>query len=333
MSSKYRQAWIIQTLLMVILLTLVSCGKWGWETIETDNEEMLNVFGLISLDDSLKSFVIVHKTLDTAGPDEVLVGEDTIYYQVSEWYNIDTGLMESDTFWYNPPWVRTVYESRYLVKDAEVIISDGTRDYRFERVDSDVNNDYYWDTNLLNDPAIYRNVDSSFIPQFNTQYNLSITTPAGLELHGEVTTPPRPQIIESILPDTISIKELFQIQWEYAGDYPATITTDKGGWESYICGINQFGIIEPGDTTWNSSIESYCYEDNSDESTTTSMNIRLRFMDENYYKYFLATDNDVESISNFLIGEGGIGLAHGVEGGYGVFGAMSAARLQRIVRP
>ncbi len=119
------------------------------------------------------------------------------------------------------------------------------------------------------------------------------------------------------------------------GDYAATIATGdlSQSWDKYICGLDQFGIIEAGDTTWNSSIQSWCFEDNTNQDIVTSIDIRLRLADENYNKYFLAANDDAAAISNFLVGEGGIGSAYGVEGGFGVFGAISADWTKRVAIP
>ncbi|MCF6239659.1 MAG: hypothetical protein L3J79_12810, partial [Candidatus Marinimicrobia bacterium] len=186
-----------------LFILLASCGNWGWESIETDNEEQLNVFGLISLDDSLESFIIIHKTLDTAGPDQITVRQDTVFYETWSWYNQDLGIMVYDTSWYDPPWVRSIFESLYLVKDAEVSISDGNQSYLFERNQlQDPNGGSFWDGNLFQDQAIYKNIDGTFEPTPNTEYLLHVSTPDGLELNGSLPTPSIPHINESELSDT-----------------------------------------------------------------------------------------------------------------------------------
>lgn len=324
-------------LVIFMFMMMTSCGNWGWEAIDTDNEEKLNIFGLISLDDSLASFVIVHKTLDTAGPDAEIVGYDTVFYEAWEWFNEDTGMFERDTFWYDPPWIRTLRESLYIVKDATVIISDDDQSYHFIRspgLVTDPRYDFYYDA-FFSDPAIYLNTDGTFEPKPNTEYMLSITTPGGHHVTGSLTTPPLPRIKVDELDDTLSINRLFAVNWQYQGDFNTTISTGKASddWEKYICGMDQFGVIEPGDTTWTSTIDSWCLENEPPEEIVVLMDLRLRYLDENYYRYFLASDDQVENISNFLIGEGSIGTAYGIEGGFGVFGAMSADWVTRYARP
>jgi len=322
----------------LLFLLLASCGNWGWEAIDTDNEEKLNIFGLISLDDSLSSFVIVHKTLDTAGPDAEIVGYDTIYYESWEWYNEDTGLFERDTFFYDSPYIRTIRESLYVVKDATVTITDGSQNYSFVRspnfgTEGEGREDYWYD-DIFSDHGVYINTDLSFSPTPNTEYTLTITTPSGHNVTGSLMTPAHPRIKQDDLADTLFINSLFDVGWHYNGDFNTTITTGfpSQNWEFYVCGIQQFGVIEPGDTTWTSSVESWCLETQTDDDVSP-IGVRLRYLDENYYRYFLATDEGVENISNFLIGEGGIGTAYGIEGGFGVFGAMSADWVTRYATP
>ncbi|MBT4420369.1 MAG: DUF4249 family protein [Candidatus Marinimicrobia bacterium] len=324
---------------MLSLIVIISCGNWGWEAIDTDNKEKLNIFGLISLDDSLSSFVIVHKTLDTAGPDQEIVGYDTIYFDSWEWFNDDTGMFVRDTFWYETPYIRPIRESLYVVKDATVIISDGSQDYTFVRspnfgTEGEGREDYWYD-DVFSDHGVYVNTDGSFSPTPNTEYSLSVTTPGGHNISGSTITPVIPRIKVDQLEDTLSLNSLFELNWHYDGEFNTTITSGFASqdWEKYVCGMRQFGLTEPGDTTWTSTIDSWCLESVPNEEVFAPMDIRLRYLDENYYRYFIATDDEVENISNFLIGEGSIGTAYGVDGGFGVFGSFSADWVNRYATP
>ncbi|MCF7823541.1 MAG: DUF4249 domain-containing protein [Candidatus Marinimicrobia bacterium] len=324
------------SILSLLIILIVSCGNWGWESIETDNQERLNVFGLISLDDSLESFVIVHRTLDTAGPDAFISRHDTIYFEIWDKYNENAGQFEPDTFWYDPPIIMDIYESKYFVKNASVTISDGTQEFSFVRSPrSRSSSEYFWYENIFQDSAIYLNVDHTFHPQPNSEYFLHISTPDDLELTGSLMTPNIPSIYGANLPDTLSMLNQFEVSWKYSGDYHSSITTGQKveDYPTYICGINQIGAIEPGDTTWFSVNDPGCFEQTPEPNSSSEITIRLRFLDENYYNYFMGTDSDIADISNFLVGTGSIGAAIGVENGYGVFGAISADRITRIAIP
>ena len=328
---------LVVTITLLSLLMFISCGNWGWESIDTDNEEKLNIFGLISLDDSLESFVIVHKTLDTSGPDERTIGMDTIYYNVYEWYNEDTGLFESDTHWFEEPWIQTISEPLYIVKDASVIISDGTQNFEFHRQPPNLVSEYsYWRDDYLSDHARYVDTTGLFIPQVNTKYSLTINTPDGLAISGSLTTPPRPVIYESTTIDTVSMRQPFQVSWVNDGDYTTVVATGYSQYdyynEVYLCGMEQQSAVEPGDTTWTSRTDPYCFEDFHNPDLVVAMDIRVRFVDESYDKYFVQGGGNPQDISNILIGEGGIGEGFGIEGGFGVFGAISSSRIKRHAR-
>ncbi|NQV42746.1 MAG: hypothetical protein HQ506_10345 [Candidatus Marinimicrobia bacterium] len=334
---RFAKEFLLQTSTITIILTLfISCGNWGWESIDTDNEEKLNIFGLISLDDSLESFVIVHKTLETSGPDDRVVGSDTIYYHVIEWYNEDTGGVESDTNWYEEPWVQTITEPLYIVKDATVIISDGTQDFEFHRQQPNLDNHYfYWRDDYLVDLARYVDTTGQFTPQANTLYTLTISTPGGLAVTGSLTTPSLPVIYESTTIDTVSMRQPFQVSWAYAGDFTTLVATGYPSddyREFYLCGMEQQSAVEPGDTTWTSTTDPYCFDEFGNSDQISEMDIRVRFVDDNYAEYFVHGGGDAGDISNILIGEGGIGEGFGIEGGFGVFGALSSSRIKRHAR-
>lgn len=91
------------------IIFLFSCGKFEWEDVEIDYDPELNVFGLISLTDSIESFVQVHRTMD-----------------LEEYYSSD---------YYRD-------HDRYVVDDAHVFISDGDDTSTFELVND---NNYYSD--------------------------------------------------------------------------------------------------------------------------------------------------------------------------------------------
>jgi len=323
-------------IIVLIFLVVASCGNWGWESIETDNEEKLNIFGLISLDDSLESFVIVHKTLETSGPDEITIGMDTVFYNVYDWYDEETEMFQSDTHWYEDPWIHAITEPLYIVKDASVIISDGTQNFEFHHRPPTFTSQYsYWRDEYLYDLALYVDTTGLFIPQANTHYTLSISTPGGLAVSGSLTTPPQPVIYESTTIDTVSMRQPFQVSWVYSGDYTTVVSTgypNDDYYEFYLCGMEQHSTVEPGDTTWTSSTDPYCFEEFYNPDQVTEMDIRVRFVDDNYDKYFVQGGGDSEDISNILIGEGGIGEGFGIEGGFGVFGAVSSKRIKRFAR-
>ena len=287
-------------------ISLSKCGKWGWEDVTSDHEPVLNVFALISLDTTIQSFVRVRKTLGLEEPERAIVRKDTIWYGDGPYdYRL-----------------RDLWESQYLAKDATVTISDGTNDHVFSYVNFE--HDYYWD-----EQAIYLDTLNQFHPEPNTKYLLNVSTPDGKQLTGEVTTPPIPSIYSEQIPDTIHIRKTFTVTWKPLETVHSLIRTSPILY--WICGSEQRDVMEPGDSSWTSSIVDCHYYEN-ESSEPDSLMIELRTLDDNYYEYFLKHAWEDEFVS-FLLGGGNPGLALGVEGGYGVFGAIASNRVYRVVVP
>ncbi len=79
-----------------------------WEDVTSDHDPVLNVFGLLSADSILTSFVRVNRTLDMEEAADSLI-RDTIGGTIF-----------------------IIYTSRFLIRDAEVIVSNGVNEYIFE---------------------------------------------------------------------------------------------------------------------------------------------------------------------------------------------------------
>ncbi|MBC8484732.1 MAG: DUF4249 family protein [Bacteroidetes bacterium] len=293
-------------------ISLSKCGKWGWEDVTSDHEPVLNVFALISLDTTIQSFVRVHNTLGLEEPEKVFVRKDTIWYGEGPY----------------DYWLRDLWESKYLVKDAVVIISDGNNDYTFSYINLDYDNWEYYDY-YRGEESIYLDTLNKFHPQPNTTYFLDVSTPDGKQLTGEVTTPPIPVIYSKQIPDTVYIRKTFTVTWKPLETVHSLIQTSSILY--WICGAEQRCVREPGDSSWTSSIVDCHYYEN-ESSEPDSFMIELHTLDDNYYEYFIKHAWEDEFVS-FLLGGGDAGLTIGVEGGYGVFGAIAADRVYRVVVP
>jgi len=298
---------------MFIILGFLRCtNNWNWEDVTSDYIPELNVFGLISLDEKIPTFVQIHKTLGLEGPTWKTTNKDTI--------------------WYGPGpydyWIDEQQESLYDVKDASVFISDGEKDFPFSLL-SDF--DPKWELYPYLDEAIYFDQQNQFFPEPNRTYYLSVTTPDGLSVMGEVTTPPIPQLHTNLPPDTVYHKKTYSITWDPLFSVKVSIrTTVLYHW---LCGSNQIAILNEGDSSWTSSVENcergWIYDT---ESEADSIQIEIRSMDNNYYQYFIKHAYDQEFV-NFLLGGGASGYSFGVEGGLGVFGAIATDRIYRVFVP
>ena len=326
-------------LVVGILMVLAACGRYGWEPVEDAGEEKLNVMAILALDDSVESFVVVHRTLGTRGPSFVRFLEDSAYSVVYTIYDNDGNIIGFDTTYYDA----YIDSSLYLVPGAEVFINDGSQDYRFIARDSE--NENRWYQPLLEGPAAYFPEDTSFSPLPNTTYTLRVTAPDGLSITGSVTTPPIAQIHTASLADTLSVRLGYKLTWDFVGPFAGDVATGipypndptEETWEEwdYICGSDLYGLFQKGDTSWTAVMPHWCVEDwvYQDPDAENNLLIRLRLFEERYYNYFIVNNEGSVGITNFLLGPGNIGVSEGIEGGYGVFGAYSAARVERIVIP
>ncbi len=331
----------IKILLLVLLLGILgTCGRYGWEPVDVKTEPRLNVMAVLALDDSVESVVVVHRTLDTKGPSFIRTRNDSAYYYLVPLFDENNQFIGYDTVW-NRGYIDS---SLYLVPDADVRIQDDQQEWRFTLHQPDSGDRFY--APLTGGSAAY--YSSGFEPQPNTTYTLSIHTPAGLTASGTITTPPVPVIRQGDLADTLSIKNTFSLRWQYAGNVAGDIAAgvpysywDEEGEDGiWICGSDQYRLFHRGDTTWTSAYPSFCIE-NADwlDPIYDSLNvsapyeIRLRYFDENYYRYFMVNSEGNVSVTNFLLGAGNIGTSEGIEGGFGVFGAFSTTRIHRILKP
>ena len=72
--SKY-----IKLFISVFIIFLTACEvDNNWEKIEADYNPELIVFGLISLDPEIDSFVKVYRTLELSEESEIVINNDTI---------------------------------------------------------------------------------------------------------------------------------------------------------------------------------------------------------------------------------------------------------------
>lgn len=291
---------------VAFLVIVTGCGKWGWEDVESDREPVLNVFALISLDSETPSFVRVHRTLGLEGWDMEIVKDTTWYGEGPDDYAVND-----------------VYVSRYFVRDATVTISAGIEDYPFYFSQEAYEHSWYEEVNYVDTLGL-------FSPEPSKTYFLTVSTPDGMNLTGEVTTPPIPHIYVEEISDTVSHKKTYVVRWKSLGNTKVFLRVNSiGRWN---CGSDQWVVLENGETSWTSVVKDCGSWWRPDEEEPDSILIELTSMDENYYNYFIKYADEDEFV-NLLLGGGNTGLAYGVEGGYGVFGAIATDRIYRVLVP
>jgi len=292
-------------IISLLSFTLIGCLSLApdleWEDVTSDHDPVLNVFGLLSADSILTSFVRVHRTLDM---------EET------------ADSLTRDTIGGN---IFISYTSRFIIRDAEVIVSNGENEFLFEYTD------YSFDLNgSLSE--VYQYQGDDLYPQPGETWTLNVTTPGGLSVTGETIIPPLPQISSEELPDSFQLDQTMEITWQpmadnyqimNIGNYLGYFGYDDYYGGGFSCGLWQENIIKPEEESWTYRRD-ICDESYDQEWDEDLLLLNLMSMDNNYFDYFIKF-REVE-FSSSTIGEGGFGRSFGIDGGIGVFGSVAIDR-------
>jgi hypothetical protein len=300
--------------LILIATFFMSCGDWGWQSVESDHESTLNVFALLVAEpDSSYGFVIVNQTLRLQDIEKVYLGSDTVYY----------GQDSSEDFY-----IDDVYKSGYDVLDATVIISHGDTNWIFYDEPDSIWYSY-------DNESKYIDTTDTFHPIPGETYNLLVETPDGRSVSGSVTVPLRPNIREESVSDSVSNKAPYSVAFSPVSDNGIFRIKTYLKYENYsYCGSDQSGIIASEmDTIWTSRVKDCGDWWGNAEDGPVAFQITLESIEPNYYAYFIENGDEDEFIS-FILGDGGsTGKSFGIEGGYGLFGAISSDKIERIFVP
>jgi len=294
--------FIIISLLSFTLFGCLSLSpELEWEDVKSDHDPVLNVFGLLSADSILTSFVRVHRTLDMEEAADSLT-RDTIGGNIF-----------------------ISYTSRFIIRDAEVIVSNGENEFLFEYTD------YSFDLNgSLSE--VYQYQGDDLYPQPGETWTLNVTTPGGLSVTGETIIPPLPQISSEELPDSFQLDQTMEITWQpmadnyqimNIGNYLGYFGYDDYYGGGFSCGLWQENIIKPEEESWTYRRD-ICDVNYYQEWDEDLLLLNLMSMDNNYFDYFIRY-GEVE-FSSSTIGEGGSGRSFGIDGGIGVFGSVAIDR-------
>ena len=286
-----------------------------WEDVEADYEPELNIIGVLSGDTLVTSFVRVHRTLRVDEAADTLM-RDTIFGNVVPYY-----------------------ASRFIIRDAQVTVSNGTKDYTLQLMKSVEDNR----RENLYEAYVYNGEDLN--PKPGEKWTLSVTTPGGLSATGETIVPPLPQLNKEQLPDSFNTNQTMDIFWAAQLDNYQLVNVNN--YQSYFfyddydteegknynsCGFWQELVVSPGDTVWTYRRD-ICEDavrigETNDYETEDFLLINLMSMDSNYHNYFLKYGGSGEDgeFSSLFLGQGGSGRSFGIQGGIGIFGSIGFDR-------
>ena len=292
---------IISLLSFTLFGCLISEPELEWEDVTSNHDPVLNVFGLLSADSILTSFVKVHRTLNMEEAADSLT-RDTIGGNIF-----------------------ISYVSRFIIRDAEVIVSNGENEYKFEY------SDYSFGLNgSLSESYQYQGND--LYPQPGETWVLNVTTPEGLSVTGETIIPPLPQIFSEELPDSFQLDQTMEITWQpmidnyqimNIGNYLGYFGYDEYYGGGFSCGLWQENIIKPEEESWTYRRD-ICDVSNNEEWDEDLLLLNLMSMDNNYFDYFIRFGEG--EFSSSTVGEGGSGRSFGINNGIGIFGSVAIDR-------
>ena len=301
--SKYIQLYFF---IFAIFFTACEVDN-NWEKIEADYDPELIVFGLISLDPEIDSFVKVYRTLELSEESEIIASTDTF---------------QTDDSTY----IFSNYEPAGLIKNAEVSIASNGTSIPFNFVSSQLferEKNHYLDTLGI------------FIPQPGTIYTLNISVPGYPLVKGELLTPLIPVLIDSLIQDTISIKRDYDIVWEKLNSGKGILTGRLGGVkdgevsDSFIdCNPNLDRVVDIQEGSYK-VLAKIC--DDPPLDIMLPFKIGLMTMDDNYYQYFIKGEGS--KYNNFLLGsETSAGYSVGIQGALGVFGSIASTMTTVLIK-
>ena len=286
-----------------------------WEEVEADYEPELNIIGILSRDTLVTSFVRVHRTLRVDEAADTLM-RDTIFGNVVPYY-----------------------ASRFVIRDAQVTLSNSTKDYTLQLMKSVEGNR----RENLYEAYVYNGGDLN--PKPGEKWILSVTTPGGLSATGETIVPPLPQLNKEQLPDSFNTNQTMDIFWVAQQDNYQLVNVNN--YQSYFfyddydteegknydsCGFWQELVVSPGDTVWTYRRD-ICENavrigETNDYETEDFLLINLMSMGSNYHNYFLKYGGGGadEEFSSLFLGQGGSGRSFGIQGGIGLFGSIGFDR-------
>ena len=209
MSSKF----ILFIILPIFFIN--SCYKpTEWEDVTADYDPVLNIAGIISLDENIESFVGVYRTTELSEVSMEFSGiVDTIEWE----YDNEKGFL-----------VDSLFDPAGFIDSAIVTIFSGTDSFTF---------------NFNKDERTY--VNNDFKAEENTEYNLRVEVNGFDMVTGKLTTPFIPELDTLQIPDSLTASTSYEIFWINNQDSSKTGLLIGNLIESHVwCGGEFYSLID-----------------------------------------------------------------------------------------
>jgi hypothetical protein len=182
--------------------------------LSADYDTVLNVIGIISLDENIESFVGVYRTTELMEISMLFTG----IVDTNWWY-------ERDTMY---TWLDSLYEPAGVIDSAVVTIFNDIEIYTFEF-----------------DSYARKYKPIGFTPSEDTHYNLKIEVNGFDTIIGELITPIKPYLDTLLIEDTLSASSTYTINWgnnQSSADHGLLIgkRVDSNVW----CGGEFYSVVQ-----------------------------------------------------------------------------------------
>ena len=344
---------IITGLYFLIFFFPLGCTNSSWEDIDSNYDHILNVIGIIDLDQTTsasESFVGVYRTTNLDEKSQIFVRVDTLGYESYESENEEGG------FWI----VDSIFVPAALIDNAEVIITDEQGnssnfsfvEFEYLNFDTTLFDTSYFefggtiftiidtleiDTIFSTRVNIYKDTTEQFVPLPNMEYKLSINAQGYDLVTGSLITPDYPVINKSLVQDTLSFLNEYEVSWQNSHveygllieqilieqDFNYFTTLEKWCW-GY-----KYSVVELSQNI-HTVYPMFC-DEHSQNIPSQSALIKLMAMDKNYYNYFIRGSS--EDYTNITVPNTTKGRSIGLQGGFGVFGSIASDNLIRTILP
>lgn len=339
-------------------ISFLGCTNSSWENIDSNYEHLLNVIGIINLDQTnngaSESFVGVYRTTNLDEKSQIFVRADTLGYEYFEEKNDDD--VNEEGFWI----IDSIFVPAALIDNASVTITDEQGnstifsfiEFEYINFDTTLYDTSYFefggntftvidtlniDTTFSTRINIYKDTTGQFIPAPNMNYTLSIIAPGYDPVIGSLVTPEFPILNESLVIDTLSFLNEYEVSWqnsnaEYGLLIEQILIEPNANYFSTLrkwCYGYKSSIVNLSENT-HTVYPTYCDQHVSDIEPQIAL-IKLMAMDRNYYDYFVRGAS--EDYTNITVPNTTKGRSSGLEGGFGFFGSIASDYILRPMIP